>query len=224
VSQHLRIKICGVTSADDALRAAELGADAVGLNFHPGSARCIDAATATAIVQMLPVFTQAVGVFVNRSLPEIAATLQPLHRVRTIQWHGDDERREIGGVAPFDLIAAFAVRDAASLDEIGRYLDQCRAVGQLPAAILVDAHVPGQHGGTGRTAPWDLLASFRPDVPLILAGGLTPDNVAEAVRIVQPYAVDVASGVEDNPRRKDPEKMRQFIANARTAACSPADR
>jgi phosphoribosylanthranilate isomerase len=88
----------------------------------------------------------------------------------------------------------------------------------MPAALLVDAHVRGQYGGTGRTAPWHLLADFRPGPPLILAGGLTPENVAEAVQTVRPYAVDVASGVEHSPGHKDPEKMRRFIENARDAA------
>jgi phosphoribosylanthranilate isomerase len=217
VSQYLRIKICGITNAEDAVLAAELGADAVGLNFHPGSPRSIDLAKPPAILQELPLFTQAVGVFVNRRLQDIAHALQPLHRIRTIQWHGDADQREVGAVAPFALIAAFSVRDASSLDAISRYLDGCRAVGQMPAAILVDAHVPGQHGGTGQKAPWSLLADFRPGIPLILAGGLTPENVGEAVRIVRPYAVDVASGVEENPRRKDADKMQRFIANARDA-------
>jgi phosphoribosylanthranilate isomerase len=202
---------------DDALRAAELGADAVGLNFHPGSPRFLQPAAAEAILRDLPLFTRAVVVCVNKALSEIAYTLQPLARIQTIQWHGDSEKREIGTVWPFDLIAAFAVHDSADLAAISHYLDQCRAVGQLPAAVLVDAHLPGQHGGTGRTAPWELLAAFRPGVPLILAGGLTPENVAEAIRIVRPYAVDVASGVEENPRRKDPDTMRRFIANAREA-------
>ncbi len=82
---------------------------------------------------------------------------------------------------------------------------------RLPSAILVDAHVAGQYGGTGQTAPWHLLADFKPGVPLILAGGLTPDNVADAIRIVRPYAVDVASGVESRPGKKDPDKLRRFI-------------
>jgi phosphoribosylanthranilate isomerase len=216
----MRVKICGVTNVEDALRAAALGADAVGLNFHPGSPRCIDLATAAAIVRELPLFTRAVGVFVNKSASELVGFFAPLglHRwIHTIQWHGDNDKREIGCWWPDEVIAAFQVRDKASLDVISRYLDQCRAVEELPAAILVDAQVPGQHGGTGQTAPWELLASFRPGVPLILAGGLTPENVAEAVRVVRPYAVDVASGVEENPRRKDPDKMRRFIANAREA-------
>ena len=215
--RHLRIKICGVTNVEDALRAAQCGADAVGLNFHPGSSRCTDIGVAETILRQLPLFTSAVGVFVNKPMSEIACSLQPLARVQTIQWHGDDDKREIGTVWPYDLIAAFRVRDADSLHAISHYLDQCRAVGRMPSAILVDAHVPGQHGGTGRTAPWELVASFRSEVPMILAGGLTPENVAEAVRIVRPYAVDVASGVEDNPRRKNHDKMKRFIENARSA-------
>ena len=118
------------------------------------------------------------------------------------------------------LIVAFVVRDQNSLQDIAGYLHRSRTLGQVPDAILVDAHVPGQYGGTGRVAPWDLLADFRPGVPLILAGGLTPDNVAEAVRIVRPYGVDVASGVEQQPGVKDAEKMRRFIGNAREAAAT----
>ncbi len=227
MSYYVRVKICGVTNVEDALQAAALGADAVGLNFHPGSPRCIDLATAAAIVRELPLFTRAVGVFVNKSTSELAAFLTTLgleRRIYTIQWHGDHDKREVGGWWAEEIIAAFQVRDKASLDMISRYLDQCRAEEVLPAAVLVDAAVPGQYGGTGQTAPWELLASFRPGVPLILAGGLTPENVAEAVRIVRPYAVDVASGVEEHPRRKDAEKMRRFIANARTAACSSSER
>ena len=94
----------------------------------------------------------------------------------------------------------------------------CRSFGSLPAAILVDAYVDGQHGGTGQKAPWDLLVNFKPGVPLILAGGLTPQNVGEAIRLVKPDGVDVASGVESSPGKKDPQKVRQFIASAREAA------
>jgi phosphoribosylanthranilate isomerase len=119
---------------------------------------------------------------------------------------------------PFRWVVAFAVRDRQSLTAIDAYLDRCRQEGRLPDALLVDAHVPGEYGGTGQVAPWDLLAEYRPPVPLILAGGLTPENVAEAVRRVRPYGVDVASGVESSPGRKDAEKMRRFIAEARRAA------
>jgi phosphoribosylanthranilate isomerase len=220
VRYHIRVKICGVTNVEDALRAADYGADAVGLNFHPGSPRCIDLATAETILCDLPLFTQVVGVFVNKTILEIADSVRPLRlgrHIHTHQWHGDNDKREIGGWLFDEVIQAFQVRDAASLHVISDYLNRCRAVEEMPAAILVDAHVPGQHGGTGRTAPWELLASFRPGVPLILAGGLTPENVAEAVRIVRPYAVDVASGVEADPRHKDVDKIRRFIDNARAA-------
>lgn len=101
---------------------------------------------------------------------------------------------------------------------IQHYVETCCCLGRLPAALLLGGHAPGQHGGTGQTAPWHLLESFWPGIPIILAGGLTPDNVAEAVRLVRPYGVDTASGVESAPGRKDADKMRRFLANAREAA------
>ncbi|HXG10630.1 MAG TPA: phosphoribosylanthranilate isomerase [Gemmataceae bacterium] len=218
---YLRVKICGITSEADGQLAAQLGADAIGLNFYPPSPRHVEPAAAARILRALPPFVEAVGLFINQPLRQVCQTLQPLGRIRVIQWYG--EQRELSDPYPFQLIPAFNVRDANSLLEITRYLDLCRGLGRLPAAILADASVPGQYGGTGRTAPWNLLADFRPEVPLILAGGLTPENVAEAVRIVRPYAVDVASGVESAPGRKDPEKMRRFIASAREAAARLAD-
>jgi phosphoribosylanthranilate isomerase len=216
VGYHLRVKICGVTNSVDAREAAALGADAVGLNFYPDSPRCVDPVTANNVLRELPPFVEAVAVVVNEPLRDVFARLQTLGRIRSIQWHGTD--RELSDVYPYQLIAAFAVQDADSLTAIRRYLDTCRLVGALPSAVLLDAHVAGRHGGTGRTAPWKLLATFRPGVPVILAGGLTPENVAEAVRIVQPWGVDVASGVEHSPGRKDPEKMSRFLAAAREAA------
>jgi phosphoribosylanthranilate isomerase len=216
MASHLRIKICGITSEADGCQAALLGADAVGLNFYASSPRCINQQTALAILRQLPPFVEPVGLFVNEAWPRVLQTLQTLGRIRTVQGYGSN--RQPGEAMPFQLIPAFAVRDRDSLVEIAHYLDRCRAEGQLPAAVLVDAHVPGQHGGTGQAAPWQLLADFRPEVPLILAGGLTPENVAEAVRRVRPYAVDVASGVESGPGRKGAEKMRRFIGSAREAA------
>src|SRR5437588_272415 len=125
-------------------------------------------------------------------------------RLHTIQLHGSWETEPVD-LAPYPLFLAVAIKDADSLKQLTDYLARYRSSGLVPAAVLVDAHAPGLHGGTGKTAPWDLLADFRPDVPLILAGGLTPDNVAEAIRRVRPYAVDVASGVEASPGRKDGE-------------------
>ena len=134
-----------------------------------------------------------------------------------MQWYG--EQRELSDAFPFSLIASFRVKDRKSLAEISTYLEMCRSFGNLPSAILVDAYVEGAMGGTGHKAPWDLLADFKPGVPLILAGGLTPENVGDAIRIVRPAGVDVASGVETSPGRKDPHKVKAFIASAREAAC-----
>jgi phosphoribosylanthranilate isomerase len=213
---HLRIKICGITQPADGLHAARLGADAIGLNFYAASPRRIDATAAEAILRDLPPFVDPVAVFVNEPLCEIDEKLRRFGRIHTVQWHGEEP--EAGADPPFRLIVAFAVRDAPDLLEVTRYLALCRDQDRLPEAVLLDARVSGQYGGTGRTAPWGLLADFQPGVPLILAGGLTPDNVTEAVRLVRPYAVDVASGVEMCPGRKDLEKMRRFIDTAREAA------
>lgn len=216
MSYHVRVKICGVTTEPDARQAIALGADAIGLNFYEGSPRCVSVGVAKAILHELPPFVVAVGVFVEVPMRQAIERLHDLRRIPIIQWHGSSHQPS--DCSPYHLISAFPVRDAASLQAIERYLDACRACGRLPSALLLDGHAPGQHGGTGQTAPWHLLASFRPGVPIILAGGLNADNVAEAIRIVQPYGVDVASGVESAPGRKDTEKMRRFIAHAREAA------
>jgi phosphoribosylanthranilate isomerase len=212
----LRVKICGITNEADAHQAALLGSDAIGLNFYPQSPRRVDPVLANFILRELPPFVEAVGVFVNEPFRQVFDKLNQLGAVRTLQWYGDN--RELADTFPFRLISAFPLKDKQSLLAIDRYLDLCRPLGKLPAAVLVDAYAPGQHGGTGQTVPWDLLDDYNPGVPLILAGGLTPENVAAAVQRVRPYAVDVASGVEIHPGRKDTEKMRRFIASAREAS------
>jgi phosphoribosylanthranilate isomerase len=212
----MRIKICGITSVDDCRLAVRLGADAVGLNFCSASPRYIAPGLASSILPEVPPFVEPVGLFVNQPLEDVFALLRSLAPIRSIQWHG--ESPEPGDAHPFRYIPAFAVGEEKHLGEITRFLAACRQLGKMPAAILVDAHVPGLHGGTGRTLPWHLLAEFQPGVPLILAGGLTPEKVAEAIRIVRPYAVDVASGVESGPGHKDRERLRRFIGNAREAA------
>jgi phosphoribosylanthranilate isomerase len=211
-----RVKICGITTVEDALTASALGADAIGLNFHEPSPRAVPPAAVEGILRALPPFLEAVGVFVNEPLREVFQTLNAFGRIHTVQWYGD--KPELCDVFPFQWIPTFPVRDAACLRVITSYVELCRGLNKLPSAIAVDAHVPGQYGGTGRLVPWGLLADFQPGVPLILAGGLTPENVVEAIQIVQPYALDVASGVESSPGRKDAEKMRRFIDNARAAS------
>jgi phosphoribosylanthranilate isomerase len=208
-----RIKICGITNEADARLAVELGADAIGLNFHPESPRFVSPTAVEGILRALPPLVEPVGVFVNQPLREVFATLNIFGRIRTVQWYGD--KPELCDAYPFQYIPTFPVRDRDSLRAITGYLDMARSLGRVPSAIAVDAHAPGQYGGTGRPLPWELLADFRPGVPLILAGGLTPENVAVAVRVVRPYAVDVASGVESEPGRKDGERMKRFIENAR---------
>lgn len=210
------IKICGITSPTDAELAAKLGADLVGVNFYSKSPRHVDASTARSIVHSIPPDVEAVGVFVNEPWTQAQHIAAPLG-VRAIQMHGDLGDCLIQGVR---CIPAFPVRDAISLSQIKYFLERLQSVGDMPAAILVDAHVPGQFGGTGQVAPWHLLADFQLGVPLILAGGLTPENVADAIRIVKPYAVDVASGVESSPGKKDADMMRRFIDAVRTASTS----
>lgn len=209
------IKICGITREDDAHWAMQYGADALGFNFYSRSPRFISMDLAEKVaVQVAP--CMAVALFVNGDLLEITEQVCKRPTLHTVQWHGDPPLPS--ELAPIRLIPAFAVRDRLSLQAIEHYLHRCRNAGSLPFAVLVDAHVPGQYGGTGRTVPWHLLADFQPGVPLILAGGLTPDNVAEAIRTVRPFGVDVASGVEVQPGCKDLEKLRRFIDNARAAA------
>jgi len=211
-----RIKICGITNEADARLVAELGADAIGLNFYAGSPRHVQLNAVEGILRVLPPFLEPVGVFVNQPLRQVFETLNRIGRIRTIQWYGD--KPELCDTYPFQLIPTFPVRDQDSLGTITEYLELCRGLRKLPAAIAVDARAPGQYGGTGRSIPRDLLAAFQPGVPLVLAGGLTPENVAEAIRIVRPYAVDVATGVEHQPGKKDPELVRRFIDNARAVS------
>jgi phosphoribosylanthranilate isomerase len=209
----LRIKICGVTTPDDVRACADAGADAVGVNFHPASPRYVDPKQAQPLLRSIPPLLAAVGVFVGQPFRQICTIANQLG-LRGVQWHGDN--RETADSFPFSLIAAFRIRDRSSLADIMAYLEMCGE--HKPAAILVDAYVEGQEGGTGHKAPWDLLADFKPGVPLILAGGLKPENVGDAIATVRPWGVDVASGVEQSPGKKDSVKVRQFVANARDAA------
>jgi phosphoribosylanthranilate isomerase len=238
---YLRVKICGVTDEADAVQAAKLGADAIGLNFYKASPRYVAPDKAKSIICELPAFVDPVGIFVSDESPGGLEFVKL--GLRTIQIHWPDQGFFSVfpyGVAGVRWIPAFSVSEKNDLLKINDFLKKCWQKGgdfpgegaanlaawlkkprqrgrDFPAAILVDARVPGQFGDTGKTVPWDLLADFQPEVPFILAGGLTPENVAEAVRIVHPYGVDVASGVEKSPGRKDADKMKRFIENAREA-------
>lgn len=211
----VRIKICGVTTPEDARLAAEAGADAVGLNFYPQSPRYITPPQAAAIVRALPPFTATVGVFVGSPLRQACATAYQLG-LRGVQTY--DEHPPAEDTFPFAHVPAFRIRDRAGLDQVRRFVDAAVSLGRPPAAVLIDSLVPGQMGGTGARAPWELLQQFSVGVPLVLAGGLTPENVEEAIALVRPWGVDVASGVERAPGVKDPDRMTRFVQNARRAA------
>jgi phosphoribosylanthranilate isomerase len=211
----VQVKICGVTTPADARHAADAGADAVGLNFYPKSPRFLTPSAAAAIVRVLPPFTAPVGVFVGMPLRQVCAVAFQLG-LRGVQTY--DDRPPDDDAFPFAHIPAFRVADAAQLDAVRRYVERARTADRPPAAVLIDSFVAGQMGGTGHVAPWHLLAGFDPGVPVILAGGLTPENVGEAVAAVRPWGVDVASGVESEPGRKDPEKVARFVRSVRDAS------
>ncbi len=207
----IRIKICGVTTPEDAVAIVDAGADFIGLNFSAQSARCIARTTARTIVEAVPGFgNRFAGVFVEQTWDELAAINAELNlsffQAYTAPWPAERPH------APFH-IAAFRVRSADNIAEIRTHL----AAPGSPDLLLIDSFVPGAMGGTGHKAPWELLAGQDFGVPLILAGGLTPDNVADAIRIVKPWGVDVASGVETSPGRKDAGKVRAFIRAVRDA-------
>src|SRR5262245_43124329 len=214
------VKICGIRNLAAAL-AAEAGADAIGLNFYANSPRVVTPNMAVEIVSRLrarPGATiEVVGVFVNHSADEIR-TIAKQCGLRTIQLHGDEPPELLAQLSgEFRVIRAFRVGDGG-LDPIARYLAACKQLGATPWACLVDGRVEGLYGGTGHTAPWDLLrrdyqAAIWP--PLILAGGLRPDNVSDAIRVVRPWGVDVAGGVESSLACKDAALVRQFVQNAK---------
>jgi phosphoribosylanthranilate isomerase len=142
--------------------------------------------------------------------------------LRAVQTY--DEQPPLDDPFPFAHVPAFRVKDAAGLDHVRRFVESARQAGRTPAAVLIDSYVEGQMGGTGHTAPWELLRGFDPGIPLILAGGLTSENVAEAITLVCPWGIDVASGVESAPGRKDAEKVAKFIQATRKAAATlPSD-
>lgn len=202
------IKICGVTTPEDARFALDCGADALGLNFYPKSPRFLTPERAEELIRALPAFATTVGVFVTDSAAMIRTTATRFG-LRAVQTYSDAPIAV--DFFPAAQIPAFRVKDAETLATVRHCVKIVR-----PAAILIDSYVVGELGGTGHRAPWELLAGFDAGVPLILAGGLTPDNVAEAIRVVRPWGVDVASGVESAPGRKDPGRVRAFVQAVRS--------
>ena len=204
----VKVKICGITNLDDALAAVAAGAEALGFVFYSRSSRRISLESAAQIVRKLPPFVAKVGVFVNESARAISRVAAGCG-LDTVQLHGDEPPDFCRQFFPLKVIKAFRVQTAASLSVLASYDTD---------AWLLDSFVPGLPGGTGSRFDWQWACPAREEGrPIILAGGLTADNVAGAVRLMRPFAVDVSSGVERAPGKKEPAKMRDFIAAARGA-------
>lgn len=199
-----RVKICGITTVEDGLHAVRCGADALGLVFYAKSPRCVTAEQARQIVAALPPLVTTVGLFVNHPTQEITEVAR-FCGLDVLQLHGD-ETPEQCQLPPWRVIKALRVRNQQSLDDFAAY---------RVSGMLLDAWQADSYGGTGHRFNWQLAVQAAQQRPIILAGGLTPSNVAEAVKTVRPYAVDVSSGVESAPGRKDPELVAAFIRNAK---------
>jgi phosphoribosylanthranilate isomerase len=209
------VKICGLTTPADALAAASAGADWIGLNFHPPSPRYLAPDPAQAILRALPPHVEPVGLFVNRP-PDAILELAALLNLRTLQLHGDEPPETVAALSAFRIIRAFRLRDPGSIAEMLAYLRETDRLGHPPHAVLIDAYVPNLPGGTGLSIA-DAVLDLLPALPrLILAGGLTPDNVSARAQKVRPWMVDVAGGVESSPGRKDPTLMHAFVHAVKT--------
>jgi phosphoribosylanthranilate isomerase len=210
VPNATRVKICGITNVDDARAAVDLGAWALGMIFHDDSPRRCDVGEAAAIASAFRRKAELVGVFVNAPLDRVMEVLGSVP-LTIVQLHGDegpaycDEARRRTGVK---LMKAARVRDGAAVRALSAYRTDFH---------LMDSHVPGTWGGTGQRFDWKLAAEHPHEPPLVLSGGLDPDNVAEAIEVARPFAVDVASGVEAAPGRKDPEGLRRFFESVERA-------
>ena len=206
-----RVKICGITNLEDARLAARLGADFLGFNFVESSTRYITPGMARSIIDNLSIPVRTVGIFANESVDRVRQfTIDS--NVDVVQFHGDEPKSDLEYIRNSlgrDVIKAFRISPDFQQESVGEYLG---------APILLDAYSHTSFGGTGEVADWALSKKIAASVSnVILAGGLTPENVAEAIRVVRPFGVDVASGVESSPGVKDPNKLEAFIRNAKTA-------
>jgi phosphoribosylanthranilate isomerase len=201
----MKVKICGITRREDAEAAVEAGADALGFIFTRSSPRFITPEDAAGIVRGLPPFVTPVGVVVNASRAEVFDYAR-VSGVRALQFHGEETPADVGGFG-LPVIKAFRV---------GADFDPASLSGYAVSAYLLDAFDAGRRGGTGRTFPWEIAVRAGSYGRVILSGGLNPGNIAEAARVVQPYACDVSSGVESAPGRKDPGLLRLLFDALRT--------
>ncbi len=199
----VRVKICGITNSADAKLAVDAGAAAIGLNFYPPSPRAVTPAAAWEIVRRLPPFVNAVGVFVNWAAAPVAMLARAV-RLSAVQLHGDEPPAEVAALAArHAVIKAFRVGGRFRPAALRRY--------RAASAFLLDNSSAGLWGGTGRHFDWSIARQAKRYGRVILAGGITPENVAEAIRTVRPFAVDVASGVELRPGKKDAAKLTELM-------------
>lgn len=204
----VRIKICGITNPEDAWLAANLGAQALGFIFYPRNARSINPEAARAIIRTLPPFVLSIGVFVDENAGVVREIAQKIG-LDWLQLHGQEPPEYCRSLGR-RVIKGFRVKDQSSLALLSNYRDAAQG-------LLLDTYRPGVPGGTGETFDWALARRAKEYGSVILAGGLTPANVIQAIHQAQPEAVDVASGVEAAPGKKDPEKLRAFIEAVKKA-------
>jgi phosphoribosylanthranilate isomerase len=217
------IKMCGIRDVETATQIARLNPDAIGLNFFAKSPRNVDIETAARISSTIPAAIERIGLFVNHAAGEVLDICERC-AIGTAQLHGDETPEflaELKSTRPdLKLLRAFRVDATDGCSEIADYLVKCGQLGVTLDGCLVDSRVEGEYGGTGHTAPWDLLADqydSRGWPRLIIAGGLTPENVADAIRVTRPWGVDVASGVESSRGVKDVSLVERFIEATRSA-------
>jgi phosphoribosylanthranilate isomerase len=202
----MKVKVCGITSYEDAAMALNQGVDALGFNFFPPSPRYLKPAEARLIIRRLPPFVATVGLFVNVAQADLVSEMAHIAGVQVLQLHGDETPEYCSKLAPWPLIKALRI----GKDYIPRDLDAYPVQG-----FLLDAKDDILFGGTGQSFDWSLTKEIQHIRPIILAGGLRPDNVREAIRIVKPYGVDVCSGVESVPGKMDANKLMHFMSEAR---------
>lgn len=216
------VKLCGIRDVETARLAAECGADAIGLNFFARSPRYVAPEMARQIVEVLPPSVEAIGLFVNADVEQIESIAESCG-LTTIQLHGDEPPAFVASLKErlpaARVMRAFRVGEEGC-GEVAEYLASCGRLGAMPWRCLIDARVSGSYGGTGATAPWEIVAlEYRSGEwpPLVLAGGLEAENVAAAIERVKPWGVDVSSGIESSPGVKNPERMRAFVRGAKRA-------
>jgi phosphoribosylanthranilate isomerase len=212
----VRVKICGLTRVDEALACAEAGADWIGVNLFPGSPRFVQPREAARISGALPESVRAVGVFVNRPAAEVAHLAGELG-LGIVQLHGQEPPEDLLALGQLQVIRAFRLASVSDWTLVNDYLRRAEALGRPPDAVLIDTYVAGHAGGTGVSLPDATFEHMPPLRHLILAGGLTPENVASRTARVRPWMVDVATGVEKVPGRKDRALVAAFIRAAHSA-------